>query len=166
MNAPSFADTLAQADALFLEVKCSARLVMLAPLRRLVGAVAEELGFAGEDLIKIEMAVDEACTNAFLHGRSGDPGDDEPEKESKVGLKMSASPQCLTIEVSNRDSGQVAPWRGAVTMADYALLGRDDYKGLGTLIMRQFMDEARVATAEGRTRVTLRKRLPSRPDGA
>jgi serine/threonine-protein kinase RsbW len=162
MNAPLSADSLIEADALLLEVRCSARLAMLAPLRRLVGAVAETLDFADEDLIKIEMAVDEACTNAFLHGRAAAP-DDATESAPEASLRVSASQDCLTIEVGNRGPAEAEPWRGAATVADYALPGRDGYKGLGTLVMRQFMDETRVAIGEGRTRVILRKRLPPRP---
>ncbi len=50
-----------------LSITCPADLAVLNDLRVRVIEAAEQCGFRGEDAVKIEMAVDEACSNVARH---------------------------------------------------------------------------------------------------
>lgn len=153
-----------KSDPLLLALHCAPRKPLLSILRRVVGSVAEEIGFADDDLCKIEMAVDEACANAITHAF---PEGSELPHEG-IELRLSIEADMLTIQVRNQGgkcSGGPVPVSDSIE--DYARPGRDRYHGLGILIMRQFMDEVEFSTvADNGTLVTLRKALRSGPAGA
>lgn len=135
---------------------------MLPILRRFAGAAAEELGFAPDDVIKIEMAVDEACSNIILHAYAH--GVTGPQV---IDLRLDTRGEALAISIRDRGRGRPAPADGG-TLADYHTLDRANYHGLGTLIIRQFMDEVRYEAEPGQgTSVTMIKHLRpplGRPD--
>lgn len=137
-------------------VYCPVDNALLPILRRLVTDVAEEMGFGGEDVLKIEMAVDEACSNIVLHaydkGERGQEG---------IELKLSLASDVLTVQIQDQGRGGLPDaFKGADSIADYQKLGRDEYHGLGLLIMEKFMDEVHLqARPEAGTRVTMRKIL-------
>lgn len=147
-----------QTDPMSLEITCAAQKPLLAILRRFVCNVAEEFGFADEDLVKIEMAVDEACTNALVHAIPPEL----PREQHGLELKVLIESDTLTFQI--RDHGaQPVPgcYAGAGTIDEYAHPERKDgYRGLGILIMKEFMDEVQfTAFPDTGTMVTLRKHL-------
>jgi len=143
------------ADPLQFEITCPAEVQVLSMVRRFIVGVAEEVGFDEDDLLKIEMAVDEACSNALIHGSPKK----EPGERVEVDITILIEPQMLTIQI--RDHGTDRPvdqFKGAGTILEYAAPDRSDYGGLGILIMKQFMDEVEfLAIPETGTMVTLRK---------
>lgn len=136
-------------------VVCPVEKPVLAILRRFVAAVAAESGFSEDDVMKIELSVDEACSNIVRHAYPAEAGGDK-----RLELKLRLDPDGLTVFV--RDDGRGGPpaqFRGAADIEAYRRDGRPRYDGLGLLIMRQFMDEVGIDTAPGRgAAITMRKR--------
>ena len=111
----------------------------LAYIRTLVGDLARKVGFPEEDVTKIEMAVDEACSNVVKHAYA-------PKKEwfwqhrhPEIRLDVRIEDDHLIIEIN--DHGQ---------RFDFTSYRPDDIEerlrqmktgGYGIAIMRQFMDE-------------------------
>jgi len=145
-------------------VTCPADKTHLGMLRRFVVGVAEEAGFTGEALYQIEMAVDEACSNAMVHAY----GASAPAPQAVIELHLSLDPEALSVEVRDRGQGGLsgeAACREALEA--YHDPAREHYCGLGLLIVKQFMDEVRVASPpEKGTRVTMRKYRRAAPPSA
>ena len=139
------------------EVYCPVQTSLLSVLRRFISCVAEDVGFSSDDVNKIEMAVDEACTNVASHayrdeaaGRAGSGG---------IRLKILFEPSSLTIHIEDQGGGaQFDSARTPDTIEKYQRPDRGEYHGLGILIMKEFMDEVRLTSdPEQGTVVTLRK---------
>lgn len=140
------------------EVFCPVQTPLLSILRRFVTDVAEEMGFAPEDVYKIEMAVDEACSNVVLHAY------DERDRttfEPGIMLKLNLEPEALTIHIQDCGKGaNVETLKGQRSIHDYQEPGRETYHGLGILIMKEFMDDVEFhACPDTGTTVILRKFL-------
>jgi serine/threonine-protein kinase RsbW len=142
-------------DPLQFEITCPAEVQVLSMVRRFIVGVAEEAGFDEDDLLKIEMALDEACSNALIHGSPKKPAGERVD----VDIRILLEPHMLTIQI--RDQGTDRPadeFKGAGTILEYAAPDRPNYGGLGILVMKQFMDEVEFLTIpETGTMVTLRK---------
>ncbi|MEN6627640.1 MAG: ATP-binding protein [Candidatus Sumerlaeia bacterium] len=132
---------------------CLADRAVLSLLRQYVSRAAEQCGFSGEDAIKIEMAVDEACSNVAEHAYLD--GDDR----RMITLQLDSSPEALTIHVIDHGRGGCpADFHPLGSIEEYCRLDRGAFGGLGLLIMRRFMDEMEVDSAPNAgTRVMLRK---------
>ena len=87
---------------LHMQITCSAENCMLAMLRRMIDYVADEVGFNVEDRYKIEMAVDEACSNAFIHAYSGEQW---TESTPEIEVRMTIEANGLTIQVKDQGQG-------------------------------------------------------------
>ena len=108
----------------------------LGVVRRAVVQMARRAGFEREDIGKIEMAVDEACTNAVCH--SGTQGVGEIEVRLAIDERG--------IRVNLFDFGRPFTFEAKVdSLDDY--LDRREPGGLGTYIIRRFMDEVEVRHA-------------------
>ena len=145
------------------EIHCRSEKSLLRMLRRFVAHVAEEVGFGAEDTYKIEMAVDEACTNVACHAYSH-PSSPTLE-ERRLGLKLGIQAEGLIIQVEDRGRGMnVESLPGPGSLSEYQSPDRPDYGGLGILIMKEFMDEVTfMKQPESGTIVTLRKYLRTPP---
>ena len=142
------------------EVCCPLEKSLLNILRRFIVDVAEEMGFCAEDLYKIEMAVDEACSNVFLHAYDG--VDSPPHRGIELNLHL--ADEALTISVRDRGQGHACQGQFVppADLDEYNLRNQDGqtYHGLGIYIMQQFMDEVQFMPApDSGTLVTLRKYL-------
>lgn len=120
----------------------------LPQVRRMITQAAQRCGFHEEEIAKIEMAVDEACTNIIEHAYHLLPEHDSPDP--------------LEIEVHAHEH----PDRLEITILDHALQnfpvderapeGIDDYftghkrRGLGLFIIRSFVDDVRHRFVDGR----------------
>lgn len=134
-------------------ITCQADLSALHNLRTRVYEFAERCGFQGEDAIKIEMAVDEACSNVARHAYA------EGDEAALMTVEMELSANALTIVVIDQGRGiQTEDLYGVPTIGDYCRADRAGFSGLGLHIMKQFMDEFEVISKpNGGTRVMLRK---------
>lgn len=146
---------------LHFSVSCPAEKSLLKILRRFISSVAEDMGFSQEDICKIEMAVDEACTNALIHPDRPDSAGMDPVPHC-MDLKVSLEPHRLTIQIDdygNRPNPKTK-YLGSNDIDEYSDPERSCYHGLGILIMKQFMDEVSFRNhEESGTSVVLRKYL-------
>lgn len=134
-------------------VVCLVEKHLLRTLRRFVTGVAEEMGFDEEDVMRIEISVDEACSNIVRHAY-----DPESHPAAPLELELRMDPGALAIRI--RDHGRGGYLRGASSLEDYQRPGRPSYQGLGLLIIHQFMDEVTLDARPGLgTTVTMRKFL-------
>lgn len=124
----------------------------LIAVREFVSEAAREFGFADEEIGKIALAVDEACTNIIKHAYRFDPS-----KNLIVSVKQANG----AFQVSIQDTGlQFNP----------AQIHRPDMKeylshfrrgGLGVYLMKSLMDKVEYDIKPGRTNeVRLTKYLP------
>lgn len=142
--------------AFHFEVSCPNERPLLNILRRFVSNVAEEMGFANDDVVKIEMAVDEACANAIIHGTQ----EAVERPDGGIALKLRMSPDALTIQIRDHGAGMKRKSSRFGTVQDYQNQQCEDYHGLGMLIMQQFMDQVEFTDHPERgTLVTLCKFL-------
>lgn len=139
-----------------IEVSCPAQPWVLPHIRALVCSVASGMGFGEEDVHKIELSVDEACSNAIVHAYTGE----EVEGDGRLVVRLIKSTRHLSIQVcdSGRGSSDSVPHAGAQNLDEYLSLERPH--GLGTYIMDRMMDEVQFffPPRQG-TIVTLVKRL-------
>jgi serine/threonine-protein kinase RsbW len=105
---------------------------------------AAQLGFDNDDLNKIELCVDEACANVVDHAYP-----EPPEAGLPLILRIEADPRQLRISVIDRGIGgpEDKPHSGVKDLEEYLELRRN--RGLGTYIMRRFMDQVEFSHAPG-----------------
>ena len=117
----------------------------LAVIRELVAAAAREHRFPARDVAKVVMAVDEACVNVVEHayGAAGSPA----QRPIEVGVEADASR--LVVTIADRSPVAFSPLQAQVAdVKSYWDSGRR--KGLGIVILRQFMDQVSHSYQPGR----------------
>jgi serine/threonine-protein kinase RsbW len=134
--------------------KSSGKLVIEAPIhgsclayiRSLVADLAQQVGFPEDEVAKIEMAVDEACSNIVEHAYISEKAWQWKQAEPRIGLEVRAEPNRLVIEIN--DHGQ---------RFDFATYRPHDIEqrvlqmqtgGYGVAIMREFMDEVQYSSSD------------------
>lgn len=113
---------------------------------------ARRVGFHGPDLYRIELVVDEACTNVVQHAYAGEePGD--------LVITCSADAERLVIQI--RDWGRSFEPKSVPEPDVQAPLEERSLGGLGVFLIRQFMDEVEYSfdSKQGNL-LTMTKRLP------
>lgn len=100
-----------------------------------VAKIAGRMGFAPEQVHRIELAVDEACANIILHAYDGQAG-------GKITVRVHAQPGHKII-ITFIDTGQTfdpndVPQHNPNVDLDNLKVG-----GLGIFLMRQAMDDVR-----------------------
>ena len=121
-------------------------------MRRLVQEVSLAHGFAEEEVRRIVLAMDEACTNVIRYAYAGDPGGS---------IDIEAHPIEDGLRFTVIDQGRKPD---AATIAPRAL---DEVRpgGLGTHFIQMVMDEVRYDTSPERgTRLCLVKRRKPRDE--
>ena len=123
----------------------------LGHIRELVCDLAHKVGFPSEDIAKIEMAVDEACTNIVEHAYAPDANWRWQQQRPEIRIVVRIAHDQLIVELN--DHGQhfdFAAYRPA-NVQDRAQNMQTG--GYGIAIMRQFMDEVVYTSsdAEGNT---------------
>jgi len=116
----------------------------LAYIRVIVGDLARKVGFDEGEAAKIEMAVDEACSNVVRHAYSPDKEWCWQQRDPEIRLDIRVEGNLLIIEIN--DHGQrfdFANYRPAM-MEDH--LREMKPGGYGILIMRNFMDEVQYSS--------------------
>ena len=133
-------------------LQIESRTERLIAVRDFVSAAAREFGFSDEEISKIALAVDEACTNVIKHAYKFDPG-----KKLTISVKGGNG----AFEISIQDTGR---------RFDPAILQPPDMKeylthfrrgGLGVYLMKALMDKVEYSFAPGKqNEVRLIKYLP------
>jgi serine/threonine-protein kinase RsbW len=124
----------------------------LISVREFVSTSARKFGFSDEEVSKIALAVDEACTNIIKHAYKFDPTKD---------ITITISAQGRTFEVTIRDTGrQFNPSEiMAPDMKEYLTHYRRG--GLGIYLMKSLMDKVEYDIEPGsKNEVRLIKYLP------
>ncbi|MBN2030655.1 ATP-binding protein [bacterium] len=113
-------------------LKIPSRTDDLEVIRDFVASVAKKVGFDGDEVNKIELAVDEACTNVIEHAYQYDV-----KKNIDIAIKIDYNR--FTVVVTDRGKG--------FNMQDVELPDMKSYLaeirvgGLGIYLMKQLMDE-------------------------
>ena len=133
-------------------IQIESRTERLIAVREFVSVAAREFGFTDEDVSKIALAVDEACTNVIKHAYKFDP-----TKTIQVVVRTDNG----VFEIAIRDTG---------TQFNPAQVRRPDMKeylshyrkgGLGVFLMKSLMDKVEYEIAPGKmNEVRLIKYLP------
>ena len=133
-------------------IQIESRTERLIAVREFVSAAARSFGFNDEDVSKIALAVDEACTNIIKHAYKFDP--------TKT-IKVAVAAENRAFQVVIRDSGnQFNPARlHSPDMKEY--LSHYRRGGLGVYLMKSLMDKVEFDIAPGKlNEVRLTKYLP------
>jgi len=126
----------------------------LVDAREFVSAAAQELGFGDDDIGKIALAVDEACTNVIKHAYHFD---------GQQYLTITVEAGKNSIEIRITDSGERFDPRElpAPDMKEYLKKFRKG--GLGVYLMKKLMDEVEYQLLPGKkNEVRLVKYLDTR----
>jgi serine/threonine-protein kinase RsbW len=113
--------------------------VYLSLVRGTIVDLARRAGFPPAATAQIEMAVDEACSNAMRHARPAAPPARTAADEDVISLDAFADGAGLTVTVA--DGGEPFPFErtGAIDLDAY--LAERQPGGLGVYIIKRFMDE-------------------------
>jgi len=136
-----------------LSIKAPGHGSYLAYIRHLIGDLARKVGFPDDEVAKIEMAVDEACSNIVEHSYAGKKEATGAQKswqwkhrDPEIQLDVRAERDRLVIEI--KDHGQ----RFDLTSYRPKELGERitqmETGGYGVAIMRAFMDEVQYSSSD------------------
>ncbi len=118
----------------------------LAYIRSIITDLAGKIGFPEDEIAKIEMAVDEACSNVLEHAYARDKKWHWQHRDPEIRLDIRTEDGRLVIEIN--DHGQ------RVDLSDYRPTNIDERiqqmkpGGYGIFIMRNFMDEVQYSSSE------------------
>ena len=119
-------------------------------IRGFVAKVAEKVGFSGDDISKIELACDEACTNVIKHAYS------EMSGNKSLDVMIMIDFDKFTIVVTDHGKGFDPKSVSLPDMQEY--LAELKVGGLGIYLMRTLMDEVNYEIKPGiRNRVKMVK---------
>jgi len=113
-------------------ITIQSRTERLIRVREFVSTGARKFGFSDEDVSKIALAVDEACTNIIRHAYRSDP-----TKNISVTIKGRNG----TFEVAIRDSGAEFDPAGVPSPDMQEYLTQYRRGGLGMYLMKSLMDK-------------------------
>ncbi len=101
-------------------------------IREFVSKIARKVGFQDEDTGKIELAVDEACTNVIEHAYGKD-------ERKVIDIDVQIEPDKFTITITDQGKGFDPHKIRKPVMKDY--LAEMRVGGLGIYLMQTLMDE-------------------------
>ncbi len=126
----------------------------LLTVREFVSEAARQFGFSDEEISKIALAVDEACTNIIRHAYQN-----KPDKDIHITIQLEDG--AFTVRIQD-EGKQFSP----ATIEKPQLrsqLGKYRRGGLGVYLMKSLMDEVEYNFAPGKqNEVRLIKYLPHR----
>jgi len=126
-------------------------------IRGFVAKVAEKVGFTGDDISKIELACDEACTNVIKHAYS------EMSGNKSLDVMIMIDFDKFTIVVTDHGKGFDPKSVSLPDMQEY--LAELKVGGLGIYLMRTLMDEVNYEIKPGiRNRVKMVKYFINKED--
>src|SRR4051812_41952656 len=107
----------------------------LAIVRRVVSDAAVRAGFDADDVAKIELAVDEACSNAIIYQVDHEGAG----RFSELGVEIKIDQPRFTVVLQDRGEPYPFDEQGNFDLEDS--LRRHEPGGLGIYIIKNFMDE-------------------------
>ncbi len=136
-----------------LSIQSPGRGPYLKHIRRLVSDLASQVGFSEAEIAKIEMAVDEACSNILEHSYAPQKTWRWQHREPEIRMEVGIEHGCLVIEINDHGQGfDFANYQPAKMDDQLKSMARGGY---GIFIMRSFMDEVEY-TSNDQTGNTLR----------
>lgn len=120
-------------DKVLFSVRCLSNFNALAPLRSFVSEVARCRGFTEKEINEIELSVDEACANAIEHASS--------TEDSYIILNVIETEEELSFKITDQGTSPFNGDLGASSIGNYATLDRENFRGLGLLLMKKYMDD-------------------------
>lgn len=141
-----------------LQIKAPGHVSYLSYIRTLIGDLARSVGFPEEEATKIEMAVDEACSNIVEHAyASSQPSSatmDAPvdkawqwqQRDPEIGLDVRVEGSRLVIEI--HDHGQRFDFTTYRPKKMDERIRQMETGGYGVAIMREFMDEVQYSSSD------------------
>lgn len=112
-------------------LKIESRTDRLIVVREFVAGAAREFGFGEDDVSKISLAVDEACTNVIKHAYGFD---------STKSLSITVNPGKDGLEILIRDNGKGFDPAKVSTPDMKEYLSHYRKGGLGVFLMKKLMD--------------------------
>lgn len=134
-------------------IQIESRTEELIAVRDFVSRAAQDFGFSDEDVSKIALAVDEACTNVIKHAYRYD---------ATKNLKVSIRGAKKSFEVTIHDNGRIFDPNGVKRPDMKEYLSHFRKGGLGVYLMKSLMDKVEYNIQPGSpNQVRLIKYLPS-----
>ena len=99
-------------------------------VRRVVAMAAERVGFEAGEVDKVELAVDEACSNAVLYGQA---------EAGQLSIVVEITEGRFTVILPEDGPAFAFEDKGNFSVKDHH--DDVDYGGLGIYIIKNFMDE-------------------------
>ena len=116
----------------------------LAYIRALITDLARKVGFPDDEVAKIEMAVDEACSNVLEHAYDRDKKWHWQHRDPEIRLDIRTEASRLVIEINDHGQGfDFSRYRPA-DIEERIKDMKDG--GYGVHIMRNFMDEVQYSS--------------------
>jgi serine/threonine-protein kinase RsbW len=118
------------------QIRIQSRTEVLVDVREFVSSAAREFGFSEDDVMKIEIAVDEACTNIIKHAYRNLP-------HGLINIRIYGAPESGKdrFEINITDTGE------SFDSSTYTIPNMPEYfkqlrrGGLGVFLMKKIMDE-------------------------
>ncbi|MCG3146783.1 MAG: Serine-protein kinase RsbW [Verrucomicrobiae bacterium] len=115
-------------------------------IRNFVGDLARQVGFPEEDIAKIEMSVDEACSNVVKHAYAPKKKWLWQHRHPEIRLDLQVQANQIIIEI--HDHGQQFDFAAYRPDAIPERLKDMKTNGYGISIMREFMDEVTYSSSD------------------
>ncbi len=129
-----------------MEIATPGDVSYLAYIRTMVTELARQVGFPEPEVAKIEMAVDEACSNVLEHAYARDKQWRWQHREPEIRLEIRTEDGRLVIEINDHGQGfefdKFQPANLEHRVAEMAP------GGYGIHIMRKFMDEVQYSSSD------------------
>ncbi len=132
-------------------LKIFSRTEKLEVVRDFILKAAEKAGFSGDDINKIILAVDEACTNIIKHAYKYSP-------LGLIEIKVKADAQKLSIII--KDYGESFEPEKVPAPDIEELVKNKKIGGLGMFLMKKLMDVVEYDISPGKNQLKLVKYLP------
>lgn len=122
----------------------------LIEVRDFISAAAREFGFNDEEVSKIALAIDEACTNIIKHAYGFDP-------TQRIGITVRGGNGTFEIRITDQGRQFNPSSVPSPDMKEYLTHFRRG--GLGVYLMRSLMDKVEYSIHPGKNEVRLVKYL-------
>ena len=116
-------------------------------IRQMIQEATQHCGFSDEETAKIEMAVDEACTNVIEHAYNALTPEDSEALEIEV--LVHGFPDRLEITILDRSPQNFPITEDSGIDVDH-YLAEQRRRGLGLFIIRSFVDDVKHRFIDGR----------------
>ncbi len=123
-------------------INIESRTERLSAVRDFVSAAARECGFPDDEVSKIALAVDEACTNIIKHAYRYDPN-------KKITVTVKPKTRGLEIAIADTGTGFDPTRVQTPDMKEY--LSHYRHGGLGVYLMKSLMDKVEYTIDPGRS---------------